>query len=98
MRLSEQYGFTWNNVAFERRIITISRSKNGQARYIPLNDAAFAALRTAHEMSNGKPWVFLNRYGEQLMRPRKWFEAAIKQVGIQDFSWHCVRHTSQAAL
>jgi integrase len=36
IRPSEQYGLTWDRVDFLRKQITIPKSKNGKARYIPL--------------------------------------------------------------
>ncbi len=40
MRASEQYGLTWGQVDFEHRDIFLSKTKNGDPRHIPLNDAA----------------------------------------------------------
>jgi site-specific recombinase XerD len=93
LRLSEQYSLTWDYVDFERRSATVRVSKNGETRHVPLNDPALAALLTARQYSNGEDAVFCNRSGEPLQTPRKWFEAAIKDAEIKDFTWHCLRHT-----
>jgi len=37
MRPSEQFGLTWDRVDLVRKLVTISKSKNGFARHIPLN-------------------------------------------------------------
>jgi integrase len=55
LRRSEQYRLTWDCVDFERRQLTVQRSKNGETRYIPLNDAAIAALRVAETYKDGAP-------------------------------------------
>lgn len=73
-------------------------SKNGEIRYVPLNDEASVALRTAHKQSNGQPFVFLNRYGLRLVSPREWFDPSVKGAGIEDFTWHCLRHTFASRL
>ena len=98
LRLSEQYGLSWECVDLERRALTIPVSKNGQSRYVPLNDAALQALEAARNVGNGQRWVFLNKYGERLVSPRKWFDAAVKEACLQSFTWHCLRHTFASRL
>ena len=85
-------------MSFERRQLTVLRSKNGETRHIPLNDAAVAALRTAETYRNGSPFVFLNTGGTRLLSPRFWFDAAIKKAKLKDFTWHCLRHTFASRL
>lgn len=98
LRLSEQYGLTWADVNFDQKVLTIVRSKHGGARHVPLNDAAVAALLTARGLNNGQSAVFLNCYGERLQTPRKWFESCVKDAGLKDFTWHCLRHTFASRL
>jgi len=98
LRRSEQYGLTWDCVDLERRQLTVPRSKNGASRHIPLNDAAIAALRTAETFRNGSPSVFLNSGGVRLHSSRFWFDAAVKDAKLPDFTWHCLRHTFASRL
>jgi site-specific recombinase XerD len=98
MRLSEQYGLAWENVDLQRRSLTIPVSKNGESRHVPLNDSALSALETARTISGAKPWVFLNRYSERLVSPREWFDPAVKEAGLKNFTWHCLRHTFASRL
>jgi integrase len=44
MRRGEQYRTDWASVNFERRILTVPRSKHSEKRHIPLNAAALAAF------------------------------------------------------
>jgi len=44
MRRGEQYRLRWEDVDFERRLLTIPRSKNGTMRHLPLNGSASHAL------------------------------------------------------
>jgi site-specific recombinase XerD len=98
LRRSEQYELTWNCVDFQRRQLTVPRSKNGETRHVPLNDAAIGALRTAEKFKNGSPYVFLNDDGTRLRTPRFWFHAAVVNAGLKDFTWHCLRHTFASRL
>lgn len=98
LRRSEQYGLTWDCVDFDRRQLTVPRSKNGETRHVPLNDAAIAALRTAETYRNGNPYVFLSGDGTRLHSPRFWFDAAIQGAKVKDFTWHCLRHTFASRL
>jgi integrase len=61
MRLGEQFNLRWQDVDFERRMVTLQTTRNGRPRYIPLNDLAVSALRDAERQSAGQPLVFLNR-------------------------------------
>lgn len=88
MRRGEQYGLTWDCVDFDRKVLTIARSKHGQTRHVFLNESAIAALRTVQEMKNGEAHVLLNYRGERLMGPREWFEVVVKEAKIDNFTWH----------
>ena len=98
LRRSEQYGLTWDCVDFERRQLTVPRSKNGETRHVPLNDSAIAALRVAENQKNGNPYVFLNSDGARLHSPRFWFDAVVVDAKLKDFTWHCLRHTFASRL
>jgi site-specific recombinase XerD len=98
LRQGEQYSLIWDNVDLERRILTVGHSKNGERRYIPLNDAAMASLITAKQYANDRPAVFWNRYGEPLRTPRQWFEEALEEAKISNFRWHDLRHTFASRL
>jgi site-specific recombinase XerD len=98
LRRGEQYRLTWECVDFERRLLTVRRSKNGDTRHIPLNDAAIAALRTAKAFGNSNDCVFLNSGGARISSPRYWFEEAVRKAGLKDLTWHCLRHTFASRL
>jgi site-specific recombinase XerD len=98
LRLSEQYGLAWDCIDFDRRILTIPMSKNGELRHVPLNDEALSALRAARKCCIDQPFVFLNRYGQRLVSPREWFDPAVEAAGLKDFTWHCLRHTFASRL
>jgi site-specific recombinase XerD len=98
MRLSEQYNLQWSWIDFGTRVLTIPRSKHGELRHVPLNDAAVNSLQAARALSNGSPYVFLNHFGERLCTPRKWFEDAVATARIANYTWHTNRHTFASRL
>jgi integrase len=70
MRAGEQFRMQWQDVDFSRCILTIPKTKNGDIRYVPLNDTAIAALKSLHGKTSKSPWVFLNTLGEKLRNHR----------------------------
>jgi integrase len=99
MRRSEQYGLAWDCVDFEKRILTIPRSKHGGTRNVFLNDTALAALQVVWKFSNGGGKVFTNGYtSESTYGARGWFENSVKAAKVKNFTWHCLRHTFASNL
>jgi len=92
LRRSEMYGLTWEDVNLDRRTLRVRLSKNGETRHIPLNRAAVDALLTLSRRGNGTGPVF------GIQKPRHWFEPAVRDAGIEDFTWHCLRHTFASRL
>jgi site-specific recombinase XerD len=92
MRAGEQYGLRWPDVDFRNRIATVARSKSGELRHVRLNTTAIAAFRQLREQDSARESVFVN------VRPRHWFEPAVAEAGIRDFTWHCLRHTFASRL
>jgi site-specific recombinase XerD len=93
IRLSEQYQLRWEDVSFARRTLTIPRSKNGAMRHVPLNKAALRALESLAKRANGSELVCGGA-----TEPRRWFEPAVKTAHLQNFTWHCLRHTFASRL
>src|SRR5580704_11014236 len=92
LRRSEQHRLTWKSVDFERQILTVAQSKNGETRYVPLNGAALSAFPLLKRHSDAAGNVFLNS------GPGRWFDPAVKKAGLADFTWHCLRHTFASRL
>jgi integrase len=110
MRPSEQYRLNRCQVDLVRGLVTISKSKNGEARHIPLNSIALGAFRTLMGR-DGEPTdpVFVSirlakdeLTGEQKIQRLKgykhWFDPAVYTAGLRDFSWYCLRHTFASRL
>jgi len=99
MRRSEQYGLTWDAVDFERKVLTLTRTKNGRTRHIPLNSVALAAFKKLVAGMERSNRVFLPVKGKRaLQSSRYWFDKAIPEAGVADFHWHDLRHTFASRL
>jgi integrase len=89
MRLSEQFGLTWDQIDLVRREINLDQTKNGSSRTIPMNRnvyKSFLELKKKPQLGRGDS-VFDTK------NPRMWFRAALKEAEIERYRWHDHRHT-----
>lgn len=98
MRSSAQFNLTWRDVSLERRQIRRKKTGGKKMPPLPLNSVAYRAFLALKARTGGKGYVFLNTKGERLRESRDWFEPAIKLAKIEDFTWHCNRHTFASRL
>ena len=87
-RKEEQYSLDWSQVDFNRREVHLLKTKNWDARDIPMNREvfdAFQGLKGDRKHPTGK--VF------DIKDPKDWFASAKRTAGITDFRWHDCRHT-----
>jgi integrase len=98
MRAGEQFGLRWSDVSLERKSIALHKTKTGKTRHIPLNTIAHAAFRELQSRQKIHEEVFLNTEGNPMRRARDWFEPALLQARIRDYTWHCNRHTFASRL
>jgi len=112
MRAGEQFQLQWRDVSLERRQISLPKTKTGKARHIPLNAVALQALqerRRAQQYLAGKrkartddyadsEYVFWDAERDAQHNYRRWFNDALAEARIRDYSWHCNRHTFASRL
>jgi site-specific recombinase XerD len=99
MRRAEMYRATWPYVDLKHNILTVPRSQHGETRHVTLNSTAKTMLEFLKEKAAGSEYVFLSmRNKEPLTGNRHWFEDAVKNAGVKDFTWHCLRHTFGSRL
>jgi integrase len=93
MRWGEQYSLTWEQVDLKRKVIRLTKTKNGSARNVPLNSVALEALKKQQAS------VAHQRGDDVFPRPgpssdcRWWFAPALTEAEITDYTWHNNRHT-----
>ena len=93
MRWGEQFSLEWGQVDLKRKVIRLTETKNGSARNVPLNSVALETLtkhREAVPHDADKP-VF-PRPGPR-SDCRWWFEPALTEAKITNYTWHNNRHT-----
>jgi integrase len=92
---------SWKQANLERRQLHLFQTQNGDPRTIPLNSIALAALRElqAGQPEPGTELVFPSaRTGDALQESRGWFSTALEEAKIQEYTWHCNRHTFASRL
>ena len=95
---SEQYNLTWDRVDLARKLITIPKTKNGNTRHIPMNSTVASIFQELFDCSSGQGRVFVTKDGVPLNGYKHWFEDAVKEAGIREFTWYCLRHTFASRL
>jgi integrase len=112
MRAGEQFQLKWRDVSFEQRMISLPKTKTGKARHIPLNAIALQAFHerkraqqdyAAKRKERGADHadqicVFRDAGRDPQHNYRRWFNEALTDAKIKDYSWHCNRHTFASRL
>lgn len=84
LRAGELGGLHWDDIDFERRLITVQRSfdgptKSGDVRYVPLLDALLPILR-AWRLKHPGTMVFTNRDGNPLLPSGRVYQEVLHRV------------------
>ena len=99
LRASEQWNLRWSDIDLERRSLTVRRQKTGKGeRHIPLNKTALSAFKTLRERSGLLDVPFLNSKGTPMNTHRDWFDPAVGEAKVSNYTWHKNRHTFASRL
>jgi integrase len=90
MRKGEILSLKWSQV--RNGFIYLTNTKTDQPRQIPINKTLLALFQSLprHIKSD---YVFCDRNGRPFGDIRKSFNSALKKAGIENFTFHCLRHT-----
>lgn len=93
LRESNVTGLEWSQIDMQNKIAWIhaDQSKNEKVIRIPLNDDALTILR--QQIGKHHIRVFTYKGNPVGKVGTKWFRAALKRAGIENFRWHDLRHT-----
>ena len=72
--------------------------KNGESRSIPMNDVLTTTLQAVKMKASTEGPVFRTPRGGPYHNFRTAFERAVQQAGLEDFTFHDLRHTFASRL
>lgn len=92
LRWSNVAMLEWSRVDLKRKVawVDAADAKAGKAIPVPLNADAIAALRATGEAREG--YVFTYR-GKPIQSAKTGFRGALKRAGLEDVTWHTLRHS-----
>ncbi len=101
-RRAEIMTLRYGQIDFARQVITLTQTKNGETRALPLVSTAFTLLQERAKVRSLKddrvfPPTKFAKKAECLDLRQPW-EKAIKAARITDFHWHDLRHTAASYL
>lgn len=97
-RKREALDARWENIDFERRLLTVPISKSGKPRHIPLSDGAIALLKSLPREKD-MPWVFFNpKTGKPPVSIFYAWDTMRRKAGIRDVRLHDLRHSYASFL
>jgi integrase len=93
MRRGEILQLKWKYINFEEQYIEVGvdemATKSGKRRIVPIDDYVAAALRS---WKSDSEYLFC-KDGKPLQEVKKSFKRALQKAGIEDFTFHDLRHT-----
>jgi len=102
MRKGEILALRWKHVDTANGLLHIETSKNGQSRFVPMNDTVREAMQSCIRPGSTQPgpedWVFHNRDGQPYREPAQAFKRALRRANINGFRFHDLRHTCASHL
>lgn len=87
---------TWQQVDLNRGTIVLENTKNGDRLGLPINQIVKDLLMELKKIKHIKgQYVFYSLNGTKLDggKIRKWFKQACKKAGVEDCTFHTLRHT-----
>jgi len=98
LRRGSLFNLKWDQIDLAHRVMRIPRTKSGRTLSLPLNATALAILEKLFEKHSAEcAYVFPHKSGPKEGEPvqdiKNGFHAALELAGIQDFTWHDLRHT-----
>ena len=100
LRASELLSLTWQDVDFQRRMVTVQAgyAKNGESRSLLMNTSLTTTLKALRMNAPDDCAVFRTSQGTPYRNFRTTFERAVCQAALSDFTFHDLRHTFASRL
>jgi integrase len=106
-RAGEIFGLTWQDIDFERGLVTLRHTKNGHVRHVPMTDRVREMLKNRELVRDqDNSLVFPSRNGDKIKKISHAFERTVKDLGWnkglddsrQKVVFHSLRHTCASWL
>jgi len=98
MRYSEMVGLTWDVVDFERKMVVLLETKNGERRAAPLTGLAHQLLKALYDSKTGENALVFPGIGNKPVFIRWSWEEALEKAEIANFRFHDLRHSAASYL
>lgn len=99
LRRSELMHLKWDDVSFERKCIILQETKNGERHSVPIRGLALQLLIELHDKCKTlTPLIFPGKIPNKPIDLQFSWERALKAAQIENFSWHCLRHSTASYL
>jgi integrase len=96
-RKGELTSIKWSDIDFDRQVAYISTTKNGEPKVLPLTESATAELQRFNKQNNSFVFDSEVKPGRAYCFTKPWTRA-LKEAGIEDFTFHSLRHTCASYL
>lgn len=98
-RKGEILNLKWENISFERQVITLEETKNGERRVLPLQGYAYDLMCEFFKHRNiVSDYLFPGQSALYPVDIKKSWENAIKIANLTDFRFHDLRHSAASYL
>jgi len=94
MRRGELFNLLWTDISLDREILTIrgTGAKSNKTRHVPLNIESLRVLTAWNRQRTESAYVFPGKEGKRLGNIKTSWGSVIKISGINDFTFHDLRH------
>ena len=96
-RKGELTGLKWSDIDFDRQLAYISTTKNGEPKVLPLTKSAIDELCKFNKKDNSLVFDSKVKPGRAYCFTKPW-KKALNEAGIEDFTFHSLRHTCASYL
>jgi integrase len=101
MRKGEVVSIKWENVDFKNREIHLPMTKNGEPRDVPMTDEVYQVLGDLAGMKQMNISGLVFPSPNNPLKPidvKSTWERVLKRAGIEDATFHTIRHTACSFL
>jgi len=96
-RRGELLNLRWNDIDFERQTAYVQTTKNGQPKVLPLTNDVVKELTKFRQQDNSLIFNSEIKPSKAFCFNKQW-KRALKTAEVEDFTFHCLRHTCASYL